>query len=245
MIIAHRGASHYYRENTMEAFEAAVDMQSEMMELDVRRTYDGELIVHHDPDIGGANISKMFSEEVLGKASSEGYVISALEKVLEYSKGKLPLDIELKEGGYEEQVLETVLATLDLEQFIITSVHDSVIRKIKDLQPGLKTGLVISSHPRWQLLTKLYPEKRARQAGADVLVVSQKLLKVGFLSTTRNIGLPVWIYTINDRKELWNMIIDERVAGIFTDRPDVALFLRDLYAVAQNKEMPPSIRVPE
>jgi hypothetical protein len=41
------------------------------------------------------------------------------------------------------------------------------------------------------------------------------------------------------------MITDERVAGIFSDRPDVALFLRDLYAVGQNKEMPPSITVPE
>ena len=47
VVIAHRGASHYYHQNTMEAFEAAVDMQAEMMEFDVRRTCDNVLVVHH------------------------------------------------------------------------------------------------------------------------------------------------------------------------------------------------------
>ena len=94
--------------------------------------------------------------------------------------------------------------------------------------------VILSSHPRWQVLTKLYPGRRARSAGADVLVVSSKLLKFGFLSTTRKLGLPVWVYTVNDRKELWEMITEGKVAGIFSDRPDVALFLRDLYAVSQD-----------
>lgn len=245
VVIAHRGASFYHHENTMEAFKAAVEMQSEMMELDVRCTQDGELVVHHDPEMGEAHISEMFLEEVLKTAAREEYEIPVLEEVLQYGKDKVPIDIELKETGYEEKALEAILDILDPAHFIITSVYDHTIRKIKDLRPDIKTGLIISSHPRWQLMTKLYPQRRARQAGADVLVVSQKLLKVGFLSTAGSIGLPIWIYTVNERKELWRMITDERVAGIFTDRPDVALFLRDLYAVAQSKQMPPSIKVQE
>jgi glycerophosphoryl diester phosphodiesterase len=236
VVIAHRGASHYYHENTMEAFEAAVDMRAEMIEFDVQRTFDGVLVVHHDPDIGGKFISEMLHEEVLKAASSVEYAVPTLVEVLEFSNSKVPVDIELKEAGYEEQALKAVLDILDPDQFIITSVYDSVIRKAKDLQQGLRTGLVISSHPRWQLITKLYPEHRARRAGADVLVVSQKLLKVGFLSITRNLGLPVWIYTVNDRKELWNMVKEERISGFFTDRPDVGLLLRDLHAAGQKSE---------
>jgi len=236
VIIAHRGASHYFHENTMEAFSAAVDMHAEMIEFDVLRTSDGILVIHHDPDVNGALISEMTLEEVKEAASGSGYAIPTLIEVLEFCKGKIALDIELKEAGYEEQALETVLGILAPDRFIFTSVQDSVIRKIKDLQPGIRTGFILSSHPRWQLLTKLYPGARARQAGADVLVVSQKLLKLGFLSTTRDLGLPVWVYTVNDRQELWKMIMEERVGGIFSDRPDVGLFLRDLHVVGQNPE---------
>ena len=236
VIIAHRGASHYHHENTMEAFEAAVDMRAEMIEFDVRRTFDGVLVVHHDSDFAGSEIRDMTMSEILEKADSAGYLVPTLANVLEFCAGKIPVDIELKDAGYEEQVLKAVLDILDPDQFIITSVYDSVIRKAKDLQQGLRTGLVISSHPRWQLITKLYPEHRARRAGADVLVVSQKLLKVGFLSTTRNLGLPVWIYTVNDRKKLWKMVKEKRISGFFTDRPDVGLLLRDLHAAGQKSE---------
>jgi glycerophosphoryl diester phosphodiesterase len=220
----------------MKAFQMAVDMGAEMIEFDVHRTRDGVLVIHHDPDVAGAFISEMTQEETLGAASELGYSIPTLFEVLEYCNGKLPLDIELKESGYEEQVLGVVLDVLEPDQFIITSMHDSVIRKVKELQSGIRTGFIISSHPRWQLLTKLYPRSRARRANADVLMVSQKLVRFGFLSTTRGLGLPVWIYTVNDRQELWKYITDERVGGIFSDRPDVALFLRDLHTVGQEPE---------
>jgi len=243
VVIAHRGASHYYHENTMEAFLAAVDMRAEMIEFDVLRTGDGILVIHHDSDVNGALIAEMTLEEVKEAASGSGYAIPTLIEVLEFSKGKIALDIELKEAGYEEQVLEVILGILEPDQFIITSVHDPVIRKVKDLKPDIRTGFILSSQPRWQLLTKLYPGARARQAGADVLVVSQKLLKLGFLSTTRDLGLPVWVYTVNDRKDLWKVIKEERISGIFTNRPDVGLLLRDLHAAGQKSE--PRIQEPD
>ncbi len=233
LIIAHRGASHYHHENTMEAFVEAVDMGAEMMEFDVLRTQDGVLVVHHDPDIGGTLISEMFHEEICKKASDSGYEIPTLAAVLQYCSEKILVDIELKEGGYEEQALAEILGVLDVERFIVTSLHDAVIRKVKDLQPDVRTGFILSSRPRWQLMTKLYPEKRARNAGADILIVSRKLLKLGFLSTTRDLELPLWVYTVNDRYDLWKMITEKRVSAIFSDRPDVALLLRDLHAAGQ------------
>lgn len=236
VVIAHRGASHYYHENTLEAFEAAVDMRAEMMELDVRHTGDGILVVHHDSDFAGREIRDMTESEIREKAGDTGYRIPGLAEVLEFCAGKIPLDIELKETGYEEQVLEEILDVMKVDQFIISSVHESAIRKAKDLQPDLRTGLILSSQPRWQLLTKLYPERRARRAGADILVVSMKLLKVGFLTTTQGMDLPLWIYTVNDRKELWKMTVEKRVSAIFTNRPDVALLLRDLHSAGQKSE---------
>ena len=237
VIIAHRGASHYHQENTMESFEAAVEMRAEMMEFDVRRTADNVLVIHHDFDFAGSEIKAVSIKQVEEKAEAAGYRIPTLVDVLQLCKDKILLDIELKEAGYEEQVLETVLGILEPEQFVISSGIDGAIRKIKDINPAIRTGLLVGDRPRRQLLSNLYPGRRVRRTGADVLVVSSKLLKLGFLSTTRNLGLPVWVYTVNDRKELWKLITDERVGAIFTDRPDVGLFLRDLYGV-QNTHVP-------
>lgn len=50
-VIAHRGASAYYPENTMPAFRAAIDMRADMVELDVQLTADGEVVVFHDENI--------------------------------------------------------------------------------------------------------------------------------------------------------------------------------------------------
>jgi len=233
VVIAHRGASHYHHENTMEAFEAAVSMRAEMIEFDVRRTADNVLVVHHDQDVDGKKILDMTSAQVRERSESAGYRVPTLVEVLRFCKDKLLVDIELKEAGYEEQAAETILGILGPEQFIVTSSYDTVIRKVKDLQPDVRTGLVLSSRPRWQLMTKLYPEKRARNAGADILIVSRKLLKLGFLSTTRDLEMPLWVYTVNDRHDLWKMVTEKKVSAIFSDRPDVALLMRDLHAAGQ------------
>jgi glycerophosphoryl diester phosphodiesterase len=231
LIIAHRGASFYYPENTIDAFEAAIDMRAEMIEFDVRRTADGVLVVHHDLEFAGVEIQTMSKTWLEEAEESAGYSIPTLVEILELCRGKVPLDIELKEPGYEEQVLETVLDILEPNSFIITSFQDTVLRKVKARAPEVRTGLILGNYPRWQLISRLFPGFRARRAGVDVLMVSQKLLPFGFLSTTKNLGLPVWVYTVNDRKKLWKFITDGRIAGIFTDRPDVALFLRDLHSV--------------
>jgi glycerophosphoryl diester phosphodiesterase len=231
VIIAHRGASFYSHENTMEAFEAAVEMHAEMIEFDVRRTKDEVLVIHHDEDVNEGLITDMSYTQLSGTSDVTDYRIPALVDVLEFCKNRILLDIELKEPGYEEQILQTVLGIMTSDHFIITSTYEMVLRKIKALYPIVRTGMIIGSRPRHQLLAKLYPKTTIRRTGADVVVVSRKLLKFGFLYTTRNLDLPVWIYTINDRKEMWKHITDERIGAVFTDRPDVGLFLRDLYVV--------------
>lgn len=236
VVIAHRGASFYFRENTFEAFEAAVDMRAEMVELDVHRTKDGILVVHHDPYIAEKPISGLTLKELKERSAKNGYDVPTLLEVLEHSREKLFLDIELKEAGYEDHVLETVLGVLGPEQFLISSGHDKVILKIKTLRPEIRTGLVLyrASFPRF--LSHLFPAGRVKLTGADILVVSKQLLKLGFLRFNSRLGKPAWVYTVNDRQQLWKYINDERIGGIFTDRPDVGLFLRDLYAVGRYQE---------
>ncbi len=236
LIIAHRGASFYHKENTLDAFRAALTMGSEMIEFDVRRTQDGVLVVHHDPDFDGTEILNMTMDQMRERSGSAGYTVPDLSGVLRLCRGKALLDIELKEEGYEEDVLGTVLDVLEPDRFLISSVHETVIRKIRELRPGIRTGLVLYRGSFPGCLGGLFPAGKVRRCGPDVLVVSEGLLKMGFLRYNARLGKPAWVYTVNDRKRIWKHISHPAVGGIFTDRPDVGIFLRDLYAMGQKAE---------
>ncbi|MBN2720501.1 MAG: glycerophosphodiester phosphodiesterase [Proteobacteria bacterium] len=236
LILAHRGASFYHKENTLESFEAAIAMGSDMIEFDVRRSRDGILLVHHDPDFDGVKILDLTMEEILERSGSAGYKAPALSEVLLLCRGKVVLDVELKEAGYENQVIKEVLDILAPDQFLLSSMKDKVIREVKRIRPEIRTGLGLYSCPFPRVLGQLFPAGRIRRTGADVLVVSEGLLKWGFLRFAAGLGKPVWVYTRNDRKGIWKLITDPRVGGIFTDRPDVGMFLRELYWKGKNPE---------
>lgn len=236
LIIAHRGASFYHRENTIEAFQAALNMGSEMIEFDVRRTGDGVLVVHHDRDFNGADIPDLTMEQIRESSGSARHAVPELPGVLRLCGGKVLLDIELKEEGYEEQVLGTVLDFLEPDRFLISSAHETVIRKVKELRPEIRTGLVLYRGPFPGCLGRLFPASGVRRSRADVLVVSKGLLKMGFIRFNARLEKPVWVYTVNDREKLGKHIADPGIGGIFTDRPDLGMFLRDLYEVGRGKE---------
>ena len=107
MVIAHRGASALApHENTLEAFQIAIDLKADMVEFDVRKTSDNILIVFHDETIDGRKIGDMTYNRINDIASKEGYRVPTLDEVLELCSGKICLDIELKESGYERRVID-------------------------------------------------------------------------------------------------------------------------------------------
>lgn len=114
MVIAHRGASALApHENTLEAFQIAIDLKADMAEFDVRKTSDNILIVFHDGTIDGRKIGDMTYNRINDIASKEGYRVPTLDEVLKLCSGKICLDIELKESGYERRVIDLVKGDLD------------------------------------------------------------------------------------------------------------------------------------
>ena len=98
-VIAHRGASALAEhENTLEAFQIAIALRADMVEFDVRRTSDNVLIAYHDPAIDGKRICDLTYNRINDIARQEGYRVPTLVEVLDMCKGKIHLDIELKES---------------------------------------------------------------------------------------------------------------------------------------------------
>jgi glycerophosphoryl diester phosphodiesterase len=230
LIIAHRGAPSYARENTIESFEKAMISGADMIEFDVRRTKDNVLIAYHDELIQGHSLRDLTYEGMSQMARNQGFSVPTVEEVLKWSRGKIKLDVELKEEGYEKEIVELLSGYFEEDQFVITSFNDAPLKVIKERYPDIKTGLILGKGiPSYHILTRLqefFPMKRCKKAKADFLVAHLKLLRVGFLERARRSHLPVFVWTVNDEETISRLLHDRRVHAIITDKPDLAVSLR-------------------
>ena len=228
MIIGHRGASSYAKENTIESFEKAIALGADMIEFDVRRTKDNVFIVHHDESLQNKPIKALSYEKISEMVRKEGFSIPTVEEVLRYTKGKVKLDVELKEEGYEKEMVELLSKYFKEDQYVITSFNDSSLKIIKDKYPKIKVGLLLGKFraPLLTRISELFPMKRYKKARADFLVAHWRLLRAGFLDRAQRSHKSVIVWTVNDEKMMVRLFKDKRVYAMITDRPDLAVSLR-------------------
>jgi glycerophosphoryl diester phosphodiesterase len=226
-IIAHRGASALVEfENTLEAFEKAIEIGADAMEFDVRRTADGVLVSFHDEAVEGRKIAELDLDELQAIAGRRGFSVPCVEEIFRLAKGRILLDIELKEAGYEREVLGLALKHLAVTDFVMKSFIDATIMEVKRLDPRVRTGLLLGvERPREGFLRRvveLFPGFRLWRCGADFVAPHYLLLRLGFLARMRRRGIPIFVWTVNDPKMMEDLIA-RGVHAIITDRPDIGL----------------------
>ena len=161
LVWGHRGASGYAPENTMAAFEKAVELGADGIELDVQLTKDGELVVIHDETIDrvsdGSGWVKDYAYAKLIKHNFnrthpeyEHAQIPTLEEVYALIKPTdLTINVEIKTGvvfypEIEERVLDLTERMGLMERVIFSSFNHYTIQKIKEINPEAETGMLYS-----------------------------------------------------------------------------------------------------
>lgn len=228
LIIAHRGASAHALENSLKAFEEAIAVGSDMLEFDVRCTADDQLITFHDADVAGVPVSALTRDEI---GAGTGHLPPLLDEVLDLARGRIKLDVEFKEDGYIDRVLESIGRHFDPGDLVVTSFLDTVVAHVKRRIPAVPTGLLLGldkpDHYLRTRISELFPVSRARQCGADYLAPHFKLARLGVLKRAGAAELPVLVWTVNDDDAISEFLADDRVAGVITDVPARALELRN------------------
>lgn len=228
LVIAHRGASALARfENTLESFQIAINLKVDMAEFDIRRTKDKQLIVFHDKELENVSIRKMTYEKINKVAGKKGYFVPTLKDVLELCQGKIKLDIELKESGYEEEILNMIKPLYSYDQYLIKSFKDEVVLKLKQLDSNLTVGLLIGrSKGDFALrLSEYFPNKRLTACKADFIGPNYRFLTPGFILRMKILKKPIYLWTINNPKAI-AFYLHTPIDGIITDRPDLAMKMK-------------------
>lgn len=228
MVIAHRGASGLVKfENTIEAFDKAIDVGADSIECDVRKTKDNVIIINHNPDIYGLLIKDATYEE-LNKVTSElGYHLPTLKETLEFVKGKILIDIELKEIGYEDQIIEEVLSVLTTDEFYIRSFNDSSLKRVKEINNKITTILLLgvehSKHVIKTRLSEIFPGSRIKKCNCDYVSPYYKLLILCFCKRMHRLKKKVLVWTVNDESTIINVTRKLGADGVVTNFPNIAI----------------------
>jgi glycerophosphoryl diester phosphodiesterase len=237
-IFAHRGSSALAPENTLTAFQYAVDQQADGIELDVHLTADGEVVVIHDADLSRttdgsgmvyeknlAEIKKLDAGGWFGTEFS-GEQIPTLTEALELIGGRLLVNIELKGPGFFKselpvKVIEVVRRYSFIDRLIISSFNPWQLHEIKRLIPELKIGMLI-------------PPGRFSEVSRALskLLVAPWAYHPHFRSVTpafcqrvEREGRRILAYTVNKAEDI-KRLSGLGVFGIFTDDPSIALAMR-------------------
>ena len=216
-MIAHRGAwGAGVPENSLAAFERAIDLGADMIEFDVRRTRDRELIVFHDAELAGAPVASLSRSEIENLA---GVLPPLLEETLELAHGRIALDVELKEDGYVDELADLLRGfAASGGDLIVTSFLDLVLAQLAELTPQLGLGLVLASS------TEHAPE-RANACGATIVLPKMRLVSGTSVAEISDAGLTVivWDFMATEHATL---LSDPRIGGVITDDVPGALAAR-------------------
>ncbi len=229
LIIAHRGASALaHHENTLESFQIAIDLNADMVEFDIRKTKDEELIVFHDRSLNGKNVSSYTYKEMNEIAALESYHIPKLSEVLALCKGKIYLDVEIKSEGIEQRVIDMITKRYGYtyDSFSIKSFLDDVVLRVKELDGRIRTGLLLG-RSEWTVTSRLseyFPEKRLMKCRADFVAPEYHFVTRPFMARMKKKGYDVDVWTVNDPARM-KRLAKKGVHALITDRPDVALSL--------------------
>jgi glycerophosphoryl diester phosphodiesterase len=215
--VGHRGAPAYEPENTLRGFGKAVELGVDAVELDVRRTKDGQLVVIHDAGVerttnGKGLVSELTCGEIKRLVTGKGERIPTLEEALDFLDRRVMIIVELKETGLEEQALNLIGGKGLRDNVVIVSFHEEALWRVRELDGEVETGLIYVRHSD--------PVGAALRLRVNYLIPSYRFLSDGDVRRAHECGLRVIAWTINEREravEYAGMGVD----GIASDRPDV------------------------
>jgi glycerophosphoryl diester phosphodiesterase len=226
--IAHRGASAYEPENTLRAFERAIDMGATMVELDVHLSLDGHPVVIHDADLSRLTsaterIAELTLAQIKQVDAGLGERVPTLAEAIGLVRGRAQLYIELKGQRTPEPVVNLLRDLAFQDQVIVGSFFPWLPQKVKFLEPSIRTSALIRGQDReidfveWALAVEA---DYVHPCWEHASPTPHKLLTPALIASIRQRGLGIILWHEERPAELRELVKMD-VDGICTNVPDV------------------------
>lgn len=238
LVAAHRGGRGHGAENSLAAIDNAITIGADMVEFDVRRTADGHLVIIHDRLVCRRRVDQLTRVEIDRLLGVDAPPL--LEEVLRLCAGRIRLDVEIKESGYEAETLQLLRGLVPTADMVLTSFRDSVLATVKAIAPEIRCGLLLGTLHRRDLV----PWQRVAGIPADFIAPSLAVLDTGLLHRARRRGVPVVVWTVNAERPLRRLLRHGTVEMVITDEPERALWIRQQQNPTAARPVPTSDGAP-
>ncbi|MGX9292228.1 glycerophosphodiester phosphodiesterase [Bacillus sp. A015] len=229
-IIAHRGSSSAAPENTIAAFDLAVQQGADYIELDVQLTLDQHVAVIHDDTIDrttdGSGLVKSYTLDQLKKLDAGSWFderfanerIPTLQEILERYSQRIGILIEIKHPkrqiGIEKTVVDIINRFTYSRHIIVQSFDETALQRIKADAPSLRTAFIIK--PSIFKMTKR--NLAVYSSFADCLNMKKTMINRWWIDRIHSFGMDVFIWTVKDQKTA-DRIKKYPIDGVVTDHP--------------------------
>jgi glycerophosphoryl diester phosphodiesterase len=237
-VIAHRGFSGKAPQNTLAACRAAIALDTDMIEIDVLLSRDGEVVVIHDPEltqttngvgrVGDHPLAELQRLDAGTSFSREfsGEPIPTLNQILDLVRGRTLLNVEIKQeavsaqaiGGITHEVLRAIHHRGMSDQVILSSFDPRALSHARQLAPEVKTASLFNA----TLHAGMGPREVMDEVGSVAFNVSDTQITPAILRACHHHGCPVAVYTVNEPSRM-RALFRLGVDALFTDRPDLML----------------------
>jgi glycerophosphoryl diester phosphodiesterase len=225
LVFAHRGGAALAPENTMAAFDHAVSLGVDGLELDVRLSSDGEVVVHHDRTLERTtSLRGPVAGRTAGELGRAG--VPTLRSVLERHRAvRVIVEMKINRAEFGLRVLAAVRAAGAIERVCLGSFGRIVVRAVRSAEPAVATSAA-REEVRWALYRSWcrWPVSRARYSGYQVpeWAGRTRVVSPQFVHDAHRFGLAVQVWTVDnvdDARRLLNWGVD----ALITDRPDLMM----------------------
>ena len=228
LIVGHRGASSVSPENTLKAFQKAIELKADYIEFDLFKSKDGELVVTHDPELSRLTghsgfVEDLTLEELKTLDFGEGEKIPTLLDVIYLTKGKIGLCVEVLSTNIGKKLVQLLRESDLVENTIISSFNFKELKKIQKLEPNFKFASIIpyeghvDNNPKWKnWKTKKKAIDRAAKNNFSFIHPHYVIIDKQLIDYSHHQNLKVNVYTV-DVKLAMKRLIKNGVDGIITN----------------------------
>lgn len=217
MRIGHRGAAGHAPENTLAAIQKGIALGVNFVEIDVRRTADGVLVVLHDATVnrttdGKGRVDRLSLQEVKQLNAGDGEHIPTLEEVLKVAAGKTGLMLELKTRGTARQAAETVHRAGFSNSVIYASFLHDELQHVRTVDPEAPFMVLFGGLSRASVV-------RAIKCGSSYVGLRHDKATRGLVDSFHRSGLRVFVYTADDPSDIQHALSLD-VDGVISNFPE-------------------------
>jgi len=213
--IAHRGFTKEFPDNTLAAFQAAIEIGVGGIEFDVHETADSNFIVFHDAEIKGTNISDLSLAQIEKVKLEKKYKIPTLEETLDLCRNRVKMLVELKQVRSLDRLLLLLRSRAVLNDVTIASFNPELMKKLSLLAPEMRRGIITG-------LPVEEPAQVTQPARASVIIMRLRFASKELVARIHRNKLTVFVWDCAGLRQV-RQALELGVDGIISDSPDLVV----------------------